>query len=233
MLDFCYWANIVLIIFLWVFPNSEFLFTSVFAFSMGPLLLAVPIFRNSMVLHSFEKLTSVFIHLAPGISMYSIRYNDCNCWAVSKITPTIFTYLTNTLILYLLWALVYYIIIFQLTLKRCEKKDNTTLFSYHMENKNSFFYKFSGMMGEKLRPVLFMSMHLIFSLLTLIITFITLYSKYIQLFFLGITYMSTLWTAATYYIEIFSKNYELKLARLEQIKDSLTENKKVDDKKKS
>jgi hypothetical protein len=127
--------------------------------------------------------------------------------------------------LYFTWAFIYYVIIFVISFERCEKKDNTTLFRYHLQNTQSFFYKYSGIFGEKLRPIAFMSMHLIFSFVTFVITYISLYSQLIQLILILSTLIKTFWAAANYYMEIFSKNYELKLEELDKIKKSL--NKKI------
>jgi hypothetical protein len=221
LLDFCYWANLMLLVFLWIYPTSEFLFISTYAFSMGPLLIAVPIFRNSMVLHSLEKLTSVYIHIAPGLVMWSIRYNKCDKWPLTESTPSLYNYIKNTAILYLIWAVIYYFIIFKLTLERCNKKKNTTMFGYLLDNKDSIFYKLTGFLGEKYRGVLFMLVHMIFSLVTLLLTYVCLYSEVIHIVLMVLTILKTFWSAATYYMEIFSKNYELRLQNLESIKQSL------------
>ncbi len=221
LLDFCYWANFLIVAYLWLYPESQFLFITVYAFSVGPLLIAIPIFRNSLVLHSFEKVTSSFIHIGPPLTMWAIRYNNCDCWNVSKITPTLGDYLRNALVYYFIWAVVYHFIIFKLTFKRCQKKTNTTLYNYHLEDKKGFFYKLTGLLGERLRPLSFISIHLIFSTVTLVVTYISLYHMYIQLLFMFVGILLIIWTTATYYLEIFSKNYEMKLQQLKRIKIEL------------
>ena len=80
---------------------------------MGPLLLAIPIFRNSMVIHSLDKITSVFLHLAPGYTLWGIRNHSCGeNWAVARSIPSFYVYLLYPSVLYLVWAIVYYLIIF-------------------------------------------------------------------------------------------------------------------------
>merc|ERR1719210_690032 len=46
--DLCYYCNILLLVFMWVFPVYEWLFMACNGFS-GVLLLSVPLFRNSFV----------------------------------------------------------------------------------------------------------------------------------------------------------------------------------------
>lgn len=52
-------------LFIWVFPDSEFLFTVCYCAAHGPLAFSVATWRNSLVFHSLEKMTSLFIHLYP------------------------------------------------------------------------------------------------------------------------------------------------------------------------
>ncbi len=87
-LDFCYFANTAVFVYLWAFPDNGTLFTVVFALSHGPLCFAVIAFRNSMVFHSIDKITSMFIHISPPVLMhaYVIRVafmNNCFIWLIS------------------------------------------------------------------------------------------------------------------------------------------------------
>ena len=59
LLDFCYFGNIALLLYLWLFPDNPELFVTVFAVSAGPMLTASALFRNSLVFHSWEHCTSV------------------------------------------------------------------------------------------------------------------------------------------------------------------------------
>jgi hypothetical protein len=165
--------------------------------------------------------------LSPGLAIWAVRYSQCSKWPIAKIDPNFYSYLLNSFVLYLIWAALYYFIIFQLTYDRCERKNNTTLFRYHLENKSSLFYQISGIFGEKIRPFAFMSMHMLFSLVTIIVTYLTLYSEFLQLGLISFSILQTFWTAANYYMEIFSKNYEIRINQLEKIKGSLIDNKKI------
>ena len=50
------------------------LFKVMFSFSNGPVLLAIILWRNSMVFHSVDKMTSLFIHSFPPLYSYTIRW---------------------------------------------------------------------------------------------------------------------------------------------------------------
>ena len=74
LLDFCYFANGLLLVYLWAVPHDERVFAMVFAVCNGPLLFAVALFRNSLVFHSLDKITSLFIHLSPSLVTFCIRW---------------------------------------------------------------------------------------------------------------------------------------------------------------
>uniref|UniRef100_A0A7R9YS35 Glycerophosphocholine acyltransferase 1 n=1 Tax=Chlamydomonas euryale TaxID=1486919 RepID=A0A7R9YS35_9CHLO len=55
LFDFCYWANLLLMLHLWLWPNSELLQQTTFAFNTGPLTWTILAFRNSLVFHDLDK----------------------------------------------------------------------------------------------------------------------------------------------------------------------------------
>lgn len=74
MYDFCYFVQITCFVNLFIFP-SERLFLANFAFSHGPLLWAVVAWRNSLVFHSLDKVTSVYIHTLPPLMTWAWRWH--------------------------------------------------------------------------------------------------------------------------------------------------------------
>ncbi len=55
-------------------PHSVFLFTVCYCAAFGPLAFSIMAWRNSYVMHSVEKMTSLFIHLYPMIVFHAIRF---------------------------------------------------------------------------------------------------------------------------------------------------------------
>lgn len=74
LIDFCYYANAVCFAQILVNPGSARLFRTTFAYATGPILWAIPLWRNSLVFHSHDKVQSVFIHTAPAILTYCARW---------------------------------------------------------------------------------------------------------------------------------------------------------------
>lgn len=63
LLDMCYWVNGLAFLHLFVMPKSSTLFAITFACANGPVAVAIIAWRNSLVFHDLEKVTSVFIHI--------------------------------------------------------------------------------------------------------------------------------------------------------------------------
>ncbi|XRB09233.1 glycerophosphocholine acyltransferase [Pycnococcus provasolii] len=73
MYDFCYYVQITCFINLFLLPDER-LFLVNFAFSHGPLLWAIIAWRNSLVFHSLDKVTSVYIHTFPPLMTWAWRW---------------------------------------------------------------------------------------------------------------------------------------------------------------
>ena len=72
--DFCYWANILGLVYLWGKRSSAFLFQIFFIVSNGPLAWSVLTFAQSLVFHSHAHMTSVFIHVSPMLLSHALRW---------------------------------------------------------------------------------------------------------------------------------------------------------------
>ena len=80
LFDFCYFTNILTLVYIWI-PSFIIddsyrgeLFTTCFSFAMGPLVSAIVLWRNSLVPHSIDKMTSLFIHISPSLTLWGIRW---------------------------------------------------------------------------------------------------------------------------------------------------------------
>jgi len=106
--DFCYWANLLLLVYMWLFPWSETLFAICFALANGPLFIAVALFRNSLVFHSVDHQTSLLIHCVPCFCSYIIRWHNEALRVPSLISGTDLNFAMPdpaTTGFYLLWTL--------------------------------------------------------------------------------------------------------------------------------
>ena len=118
LFDFCYFANTIQMVYLIFFPTSQILYNIVYAFACGPLIIAVPLFQNSYVPHSIDRMTSLVIHLFPAISMWAIKSSECEAFLPSIQPLGLFKFFLYSVTVYLLWIIPYYFIIFYFTYER-------------------------------------------------------------------------------------------------------------------
>ena len=75
MLDFCYFVVLTNIVNSVFFPSNVIFWQINFMFSNGPLLVAVLAWRNSLVFHSLDKMTSIFIHFLGSLLTFLARWH--------------------------------------------------------------------------------------------------------------------------------------------------------------
>lgn len=74
LLDFCYAVN-ALSAALLIFPAvPSAVFWMAYVDAVGPVILAVLAWRNSLVFHDLEKMTTLFIHVAPALLLFALRW---------------------------------------------------------------------------------------------------------------------------------------------------------------
>ena len=70
--DLCYFVNLLMVLTIWFFPNSKRLFISTYCLAFGNNAVAIAMWRNSLVFHSLDKVTSLFIHIMPCATLHCI-----------------------------------------------------------------------------------------------------------------------------------------------------------------
>lgn len=71
--DYCYTINFLAVIN--VFVQNEQLWHTLFVSANGPVLLAIVAWRNSLVFHDIDKVTSIVVHFFPALLMYTSRWH--------------------------------------------------------------------------------------------------------------------------------------------------------------
>lgn len=107
-----YFVQVLCILQLYAFPSNCNLLKSIFLLANGPLAFAVPVWRNSLVFHDLEKITSLYIHVYPGLLLYALRWypsspsaaatlDACGSMDVKDLLPAA--------VVYLAWQIMYYV----------------------------------------------------------------------------------------------------------------------------
>ena len=117
MIDFCYFANYLIMIYIFCYPQSVTLFRICFVNACGPLLWAIPLYRNSVVFHSLDRITSIYLHMFPALVLYSIRWNDnekkfINLDENIMDTEFLFKMMCESFCAYFIWIVFYFVFVF-------------------------------------------------------------------------------------------------------------------------
>src|ERR1700722_6130723 len=74
LFDLCYFVTCLNYIYIWILPSSPTLWVACYCLSHGSLASAVITWRNSLVFHDSDKVTSLFVHIYAPFTFTVIRY---------------------------------------------------------------------------------------------------------------------------------------------------------------
>ncbi|KAG0336658.1 hypothetical protein BG004_007951 [Podila humilis] len=221
LLDMCYYVNVAVILYLYVFPQSQTLFGAVWLLCHGPLAFAIITWRNSLVLHSLDKVTSVYIHMSPPITLYTVRwlYPDSDHARYPALNnmdtlPTVYS-LTAAIGLYLVWQIAYYLLVVVRWREKVESGKRVTSYTWLLSDpKGGVIAKTAHTFGEKYSIPTFMGLQLIYTFVTCLFALLIYRNFKLNTVFLVGLFLVSVWNGACYYMEVFSKQYEKQLSKL-------------------
>lgn len=225
--DLCYFSNLLLMLSLWIFPSSKRLFTAAYCLSFGNNAVAIIMWRNSLVFHSFDKVTSLFIHIMPCatlhcvVHLYPAEQQALRFPAVFTIknsaagSPAAYGNLISMLawssIPYALWQIVYYVFI---TVRRREKiaAGRPTSFTWLRKSySKAWIGRIVLSLPDALQEPAFMLIQYSYALLTMIPCPLWFYSRLASAAFLTVVFTWSVYNGSTYYIDVFGKRFQKEL----------------------
>lgn len=227
--DLCYFVNLLLMLSIWVFPSSVQLFAAVYCLAFGNNAVAIIMWRNSLVFHSFDKVTSLFIHIMPCATLHCMvhlwpggpqadRFPAIANLKHSQARPNaslhIFSMLAWSSIPYSFWQLAYYIFI---TVRRREKiaAGRPTSFTWLRRSySQTWIGKIVLSLPNSLQEPAFMAIQCCYAMLTMIPCPLWFLSHYASSAFLIVVFTWSVYNGATYYIDVFGKRFQKELESL-------------------
>jgi hypothetical protein len=230
--DLCYFVNFLCVLSIWVFPQSKRLFISAFCLAFGNNAVAIAMWRNSMVFHSFDKVTSLFIHIMPCVTLHCLVHLLPDDYQQERF-PAIYTIKTSPLgsktrynvvamalwstIPYAFWQLSYH---FFITVRRREKiaAGRPTSFTWLRRSYSKVWIgKFVLSLPDHLQEPAFMFIQYIYAVLTMLPCPLWFYYRYAASAYLMVVFCWSVYNGATYYIDVFGKRFqnELEAMKLE------------------
>jgi hypothetical protein len=225
--DLCYFVNFLLMASIWIFPNSKRLFTATYCLAFGNNAVAIVMWRNSLVFHSFDKVTSLFIHIMPCVTLHCIvhlisdelqRTRFPAIWTIKTSPPgsptayaNVVSMLAWSTIPYAIWQLSYY---FFITVRRREKiaAGRPTSFTWLKRSySKTWIGKFVLNLPNNLQEPAFMLIQYCYAVLTMLPCPIWFYSRWASAVFMLVVFAWSVYNGATYYIDVFGKRFQKEL----------------------
>ncbi|KAI9248412.1 hypothetical protein BY458DRAFT_526548 [Sporodiniella umbellata] len=241
--DMCYFANLMTLLLLWAWPGSVPLLIATFAMTNGPVAWAIITWRNSLVFHSLDKVTSVFIHIFPPLVCYCLRWmpnllKDFYCDNHQRVTDyrdrqypafqALHTVPLTQLVLYstlayALWQALYYVFIMVGQKQKVDAGLRLTSYSWLLndtQGKRGFIQKSAFFFGERYKLPMFMLLQLVYHVVTAMPTYFLYRHFWLHTTFLIAMFAVSVWNGANYYIEVFSRRYITELDRIQPQKQA-------------
>ncbi|KAL9314641.1 hypothetical protein ACSQ67_020093 [Phaseolus vulgaris] len=203
LLDFCYYANTILLICLLFYPRNEKLFMVCFSFAEGPLAWALIVWRCSLVFSSFDKIVSVLIHLLPGLVLFSIRWWNPTTFEAMRPEGTAaratWPYIEDKshlwMWLFLVPLAVY--ILWQGTLQKAQKANN-------------MWWRLSGLLGDQNRLLMYILLQGMFTVATTALTVPIFLSYELSVIFQILKISASVWNGGSFLIDVMPRQVILK-----------------------
>lgn len=218
MLDFCYFDNVLLLLYLFVYPNNPRMFKLVYALSTGPLLLAVIAWSNSLVFHDIDRVTSLFIHIYPPLVLYAERWHNPVLVDLLAKETALFNLgeaIAVPMLFYGMWQIAYLIKTEVIDRKRMDSDaEIVTSARWLTRNRPHAAYLWLRKRGvtlhENLILVLFQLGYTLVTLLPPLLLFAHQLSNQVALL---LVLIFATWNGANFYFEIFSERYRQRLLK--------------------
>ncbi|CAD7947961.1 unnamed protein product [Amoebophrya sp. A25] len=230
--DFCYSGNLLLLLYLWAFPDSPTLFCAAFGVACGPLLMASTLFRNSLVFHSWEHCTSVFIHVMPFLCCYLLRHESESISSTSLFRgrplhfahfqpeaaqASFFNLCLLPLLFYICQQVVSYIAVYYIW---PIPDDPSYLNLYRWVSRAQWAKNILNKMPGDARyhEFWYIFLNVVFAFVTMVPTILWYQSKLAMVVLGIVTITVNIWNGASFYVEVFSRKYQLHLKQQEELR---------------
>ncbi|KAK5954738.1 hypothetical protein OHC33_004462 [Knufia fluminis] len=229
--DLCYFVNALCLLTIWVFPRSKRLFISTYCLAYGNNAVAIVMWRNSLVFHSLDKVTSLFIHVMPPVvlhclvhltpsnilltrfpAIYNIKYSAPS----SPEHYSLLAMLIWATLPYAVWQLSYH---FLITVRRRDQiaAGRPTSFTWLRKSyAKTWIGKIVLGLPDVLQEPAFMFIQYSYAILTIIPCPIWFWYRFASAGFLMFVFSWSVWNGANYYMDVFGKKFQKELEQMKK-----------------
>ncbi|PWO00282.1 hypothetical protein FA09DRAFT_314887 [Tilletiopsis washingtonensis] len=221
LFDFCYYANVLNLLYLWVFPSSKFLFTVCYCAAHGPLAFSIATWRNSLVPMDIEKMASLFIHIFPPLVFMTIRHYIPNAEQTYPALKGLdrldgYTSFWMNLGVYIVWQGLYYEFIVLRKAAKVKSGERINSYSTLSSGKGAVANLLSKA-SEPRREWAFMLLQFVYTIVCTLPAPLLFYQSATAsaTFLLGLLTLS-IWNGASYLVEVTFRRFERDLIKLQR-----------------
>ncbi|PSN63222.1 hypothetical protein BS50DRAFT_107383 [Corynespora cassiicola Philippines] len=229
--DLCYFVNLLVVLSLWVFPNSKRLLISSYGLAFGNNAIAIALWRNSLVFHSMDKVVSLFIHIMPCATLHCVvhllspEYQKEHYPAIYNIrtsspdSPEHYGLAQMVLwatIPYAVWQLSYH---FGITVRRREKiaAGRPTSFTWLRKSyAKTPIGKVVLSLPDFLQEPAFMLIQYLYACISMVPCPIWFWYRWASAIFLLVVFAWSVYNGATFYIDFYGKKFQKELEALKK-----------------
>ncbi|KAG6378403.1 hypothetical protein JVT61DRAFT_12658 [Boletus reticuloceps] len=227
LFDLCYYVTILNFIYIWFLPSNTALFMACYCLSHGSLASAVITWRNSLVFHDSDKVTSLFIHIYAPFTFTVIRhfYPEAEKRFPALVALPYLSAGRALLIIgaiFLIWQLLYWKFVYVDRRSKIESGERTTSLSFLLNDKRGAIGRALDRTRPDKREAYFMVGQFVYSILAALPAVYVLYDspRWSGTFLISIFAVSV-WNGGGFYIEVFGRKFE---RELEALRKELAEN---------
>ncbi|KAL4422696.1 hypothetical protein ABPG75_008893 [Micractinium tetrahymenae] len=216
MLEYCYAANLVAFVYLFLSPQSAVLRRFSFAIMSGPLMWSIVAMRNSLVFHSGDKITTLMMHASPALSAWCMRWYPRPEWTAGMSPEQLAEWNSASwpqmallpAALNLAWVTVYYLVVFVLVNKRIQKRGYQNMFTAMVTRpsaRKSTLAKLVLSAPPPVQPLFYLCIHTFASWLSLLPTKLWFDSFWAHTAIIILVMLVAAWNGASFYFRVFAK----------------------------
>jgi len=238
LIDFCYLINVSTILqslFCWDTNDSGLCsvwFKNNFIHSHGPIAIAIIAWKNSLVFHSLDKMTSFYIHIMPGMMNYLIRWGALpGAMQQTDLSLSFWTAIFFPCFVYCLWQAAYLYVQHEVIDQDPELVTSLRYLTQNPRNpmyqlvrdvcmKIGVFDKDEMYDSESLKTrLIFFIGQFIYMFVCLLPTPLIFYFRFLNTSYLVLLILAATWRGGSYYVFKFAKMYNKKFDDRIQTKD--------------
>eukprot|EP00281_Chroomonas_sp_CCMP1168_P022466 CAMPEP_0206228970 /NCGR_PEP_ID=MMETSP0047_2-20121206/9446_1 /ASSEMBLY_ACC=CAM_ASM_000192 /TAXON_ID=195065 /ORGANISM="Chroomonas mesostigmatica_cf, Strain CCMP1168" /LENGTH=231 /DNA_ID=CAMNT_0053652235 /DNA_START=172 /DNA_END=867 /DNA_ORIENTATION=+ len=196
-------------------PADGVCFQVLFLAANGPLAWSILAFSQSLVLHSLQHMTSVFIHTSPMLLTLGLRWSKVGSDRFATRTPelgesTLQLVTRGVGYLYLPWVLMYYFWVFVVLADRIKSRGYSTLFDRvtAMAGVGSKLQKVNDRTeNQYFRKAVYLVFHLMFGTMTMVFAAFMYHNEAAHFVFALSVLCASAWNGASFYGKVWATKY--------------------------